>query len=840
MRAGILRYDYQIGLKHMYRHRDGSNHHHNYDGDDNHNVLSTIRMTELIVTNRTHRMDGDHDAVVDGDHNNNNNNNSYNNNADLQCRGARMNQNDDDEHNPTSYTPPQQQPPQQRRKMRINFLWFCIGYSINHAAGLSCVALAALQFQQQRQQQSQSQAIAYNSSNHYDLSRAANITNTTTGTFATPSITTTSTTSTTNIPQRHPHVASDQDSLIYISYTLTAFLGVPRYVQRYLFHGHTKSAVVLGMYLFTLYVMCFWVAIVLYPQQVTPMKNDDDTDNDDIAMPPTAYFCDGLVYFGAIMGGMGAAIASSNQGLYYTQIVQRQLFHPPPHQHTVLGKEMTLVRPSSPPGRPNSQSRAPMLPIAHHQRLPDGHSDSPALYENSIRSVAMFSGAITMDDARRNADTVPNGADIHGHEDDPNEVDDALATDIRNDTSTLSQQLQHFASMFAFCLLFVETLWNCITILLIHYLQWNWHVIFATYTVLSFVATIFVQFYCTNITSVPSTISTNEHVNDFNANSTNCTAANENSIEPSEIIILEKHHHLFLYICYDTISSTMRLLVSNSKIKYLFGYVSAFALSSVYLNIFITGEVAVQSLSNSDGSADGNRTTALDVSFLITLHGMVAAISAFGFGCLPMLSRWCRIKFGCSGNGHGSSNVNTSITMIGSVAFALIAIPFLFHPSINDWSFGSLVLLYSLQGVGRATFEGTFKAMIANYFPEHHQKDAAFANVIFQHGLISAMAYGLVDHLTCSTDATSVSVTPNITDSSNTSIFCVQYGDGTYQNIWMLSWILIGSCILAIAGLLRSAYLNATSTTTKRFRKTSFPNYNTVALSDPERNHSID
>jgi hypothetical protein len=39
-----------------------------------------------------------------------------------------------------------------------------------------------------------------------------------------------------------------------------------------------------------------------------------------------------------------------------------------------------------------------------------------------------------------------------------------------------------------------------------------------------------------------------------------------------------------------------------------------------------------------------------------------------------------------------------------------------------------LVAIYSLHGMGRATFEGTLKATFADYFPQ--EKECAFANII--------------------------------------------------------------------------------------------------------------
>ena len=44
-----------------------------------------------------------------------------------------------------------------------------------------------------------------------------------------------------------------------------------------------------------------------------------------------------------------------------------------------------------------------------------------------------------------------------------------------------------------------------------------------------------------------------------------------------------------------------------------------------------------------------------------------------------------------------------------------------------------------LQGCGRACYEGTNKALYADYFPAH--SEAAFANIVLAGGTASAVAY---------------------------------------------------------------------------------------------------
>lgn len=746
-----------------------------YDDNDHINVVSSIMMTH-IITDRS-RMDGRNDLFRDGCQRNT----YYNGNVDENNTEACIN-----DHPPMSSMAdtlaPQtlmhsdtqsfhhSQTTTTATNIKTNFIWFCIFYSINHAAGLSCISLAAIQFQQQKQLNQQ--LPLYNLTDPNNMTtNSNNINSTVVFNYTVPNYT--PVTNTNHLHPQQQHVASYQDSMIYIAYTITAFLGLPRYVNHIMFHKNTKHAVVFGMYLFSLYVLCFWMAIWMYPNNV---------DSDRLIMMSS--MCDAMVYFGAMMGGIGAAIATSNQAIYYTQIVQ---------QYAITAASTTINQ-STPPLLLQDQHQSPTIPL------------SLSSYQNGNNSSKKNNIPVNADaEVHNSMDEV-----CHGHNDGALGFFTA-STGLEYEAPMLQQHLQQFASMFAFCLLIIETVWNCVTTLIIHYLQWNWHVIFATYTILSFAATIMVQFYCSTVTDVPS--ATRDHVNKTRVADTN---DNEKTRKNDEISTVDQHYHHFLYLSYGTISSTIRLLLTDSKIKYLFGYTAAFALSSVYLNIFITGEVVVQSLTGSDA-----HNTALDVSFLITCHGFVAAICALGFGYLSRLSHQCSSStWWCCYFG----GTDVIVTIIGTVAFACIAIPFLFHPSIKDWSFACLAVLYSLQGIGRATFEGAFKAMIADYFPKDYQKDAAFANVIFQHGLTSALAYGMVDHFMCS-NAT-VNVNTSITSHKH-FLYCVQYLDGTYQNVWTLSWILIGSCLLASAGILRAAYLNET-TNFRRGQKSIA--YNTIVV----------
>merc|ERR1712071_751571 len=51
------------------------------------------------------------------------------------------------------------------------------------------------------------------------------------------------------------------------------------------------------------------------------------------------------------------------------------------------------------------------------------------------------------------------------------------------------------------------------------------------------------------------------------------------------------------------------------------------------------------------------------------------------------------------------------------------------------------IMVYSFQGLGRATYESTLRAEFADMFPL--EKEGAFANIILQNGLSSTLGYFL-------------------------------------------------------------------------------------------------
>lgn len=76
----------------------------------------------------------------------------------------------------------------------------------------------------------------------------------------------------------------------------------------------------------------------------------------------------------------------------------------------------------------------------------------------------------------------------------------------------------------------------------------------------------------------------------------------------------------------------------------------------------------------------------------------------------------------------------------GACCFSALACTVLFAPLelLRDMGWW-ISILYVLQGSGRAVFENTNKAMVADFFPD--EKEGAFANVIFQSGFAAALGF---------------------------------------------------------------------------------------------------
>jgi MFS family permease len=207
-------------------------------------------------------------------------------------------------------------------------------------------------------------------------------------------------------------------------------------------------------------------------------------------------------------------------------------------------------------------------------------------------------------------------------------------------------------------------------------------------------------------------------------------------------------------------TAALRLLLKDPKMKYMIGINAAFGFAGAFLNSFVNGEVVPLVLSESY------------VGLLVAIHGGAAAVFSVVFAYLAKYT------------GKGP------ILIGGAFAFASVALPFLVQPDLSKWTWLSVCWVYVLGGIGRATFEGNLKALFSDYFS--YEREGAYANIILQNGLSSAIAYVLSIRLTCSIE----------------SAYCIRYQmDGSLHNILAFGSLVVAASLLAILGYWRAAVL---------------------------------
>lgn len=165
-------------------------------------------------------------------------------------------------------------------------------------------------------------------------------------------------------------------------------------------------------------------------------------------------------------------------------------------------------------------------------------------------------------------------------------------------------------------------------------------------------------------------------------------------------------------------TAAIQLLIRDPKMKYMIGLNAAYGFASAFCNSYVNGEVVPVALDDPDSK-------------------WLGLLTAWGSAVAAMLS----LIFGrqSSAQDHDEHDKKRAILILGAVCFGWVGGLFVLVPSADDWGWKSLLLVYSLMGIGRATFEGTLKATFADYFA--YEKEGAFANIIAQNGLCGAIGY---------------------------------------------------------------------------------------------------
>ena len=216
--------------------------------------------------------------------------------------------------------------------------------------------------------------------------------------------------------------------------------------------------------------------------------------------------------------------------------------------------------------------------------------------------------------------------------------------------------------------------------------------------------------------------------------------------------------------CCHKATAALRILRDDARIKYLWGMNAAFGFSGAFLNSLVNGQV-VPVVMDTD-----------DVGVLVALHGGTAAV------CSLLFARVSAVF---------APHAKYVILVLGAMGYMAVALPFCIQPDLEQWTWRGVVGVYLAQGLGRATFEGTFRALFCDYFA--YEKEGAFANLILQNGLSSALGFLLSIRLPCKPRASSQ--------------YCIEYRDGSHHDILTFGMIVVGTSLLAVVGLCRAAWL---------------------------------
>ena len=207
------------------------------------------------------------------------------------------------------------------------------------------------------------------------------------------------------------------------------------------------------------------------------------------------------------------------------------------------------------------------------------------------------------------------------------------------------------------------------------------------------------------------------------------------------------------------VTSGVRLMMNDPKMKYMIGMNAVFGFGGAFLNSYVNGQVVAMALNDNDSHYVGVLT-----SWSALVASLVSLVTA--------------------------TTKRKGVLLIGGViCFFFIALSFIIQPDATVWNIHGLVAIYTLQGIGRATFESTLKATFADYFAS--DSVGAFSNLIMQNGITSAIGYLMTARLFCSTP----------------SKYCVLYLDGTMHNMLSFAIIICVSAVFAILGYLRASVL---------------------------------
>lgn len=245
----------------------------------------------------------------------------------------------------------------------------------------------------------------------------------------------------------------------------------------------------------------------------------------------------------------------------------------------------------------------------------------------------------------------------------------------------LSTSTASLAGIFAFWYLFEEVALRLLSTTLLEFGVASWGTIFAVYTTITVLSTLAMPW-----------------VYDYKQ---------QPQEEGDDTITSDTYNDVFYKA-----TAAIQLLIRDPKMKHMIGLNAVFGFTAAFLNSYVNGEVVPIALDDPNSKY---------VGILSSWVSAVAAGMSLFFGRIAPVV------------GKGP------ILILGSLCFLGVVFPFVIEPNVNRYGWPVLILVYTLHGTGRATFEGTLKATFADYFS--YEKEGAFANIIVQNGVAGAIGY---------------------------------------------------------------------------------------------------
>ncbi len=325
-----------------------------------------------------------------------------------------------------------------------------------------------------------------------------------------------------------------------------------------------------------------------------------------------------------------------------------------------------------------------------------------------------------------------------------------------------------FGGNFAFVFLSFEVVLRLLSTFLIHTAGLSWRVVFGVYSLLSILPVCFMMGvldleggYATN-TAAPLRLNEKYGTHDDKTRLAKEELNNE-VVENSTVRSSS-----------NKATATLDLLWQDSKARYMAPMCVLFGISTSFCSSVINGEVIQKVLS------DPNSTF---VGLFTAVTSLVAAAASFVFGRLQSSSS--------SQSGRSIRCGKGVVLTIGALSYLVIAIQFLAFPGGKHWNRTTLLFLYILLGIGRAAYEGTLRAVFADFFPNN--EEGAFGCIILWSGSASTIGYLLsaTGALRCETVGT----------------YCLEYTDGSIHNVFFMELAIIVMAAIAIPAFFRANWL---------------------------------